>query len=94
MTSLGKRGRNGFAVRKSLWETCLCVPPIRGLDCRQRGDGGAVVHVLGGMQADTRVTMVAVVPIKEIPTKVSGLLALVPKRAGSLVFVFLIHTRE
>jgi hypothetical protein len=26
------------------------------------------------MQADTRVTMVAVVPIKEIPTKVSGLL--------------------
>ena len=32
------------------------------------------MHVLGGMQADTRVTMVAVVPIKEIPTKVSGLL--------------------
>ena len=38
------------------------------------GDGGAVVHILGSVQADTRMSMVAAILIEEIPTKVSGLL--------------------
>ena len=38
------------------------------------GDGGAVVHIRGSVQADTRMAMVAVIPIEEIPTEVSGLL--------------------
>ena len=38
------------------------------------GDGGEVVHIRGSVQADTRMAMVAVIPIEEIPTEVSGLL--------------------
>ncbi len=38
------------------------------------GEGGAIVHVLGSVQANTRMAMVAVIPIEEIPTEVSGLL--------------------
>ena len=38
------------------------------------GDGGEVVHVLGSVQADTRMAMVAVIPIEELPAKGSGLL--------------------
>ena len=33
------------------------------------GDGGEVVHVLGSVQADTRMAMVAVIPIEELPAK-------------------------
>ena len=36
------------------------------------GEGGAIVHVLGSVQANTRMAMVAVIPIEEIPTEVSG----------------------
>ena len=32
------------------------------------------VHIRGSVQADTRMAMVAVIPIEEIPTEVSGLL--------------------
>ena len=38
------------------------------------GDGRAVVNILGSVQADTRMAMVAVIPIEETPTEVSGLL--------------------
>ena len=36
------------------------------------GDGGEVVHIRGSVQADTRMAMVAVIPIEEIPTEVSA----------------------
>ncbi len=69
----GKIGWDRFAVGESLWESSLGRFQHKSPFVTSRV-GGLVVHILRSVQADPRVAMLPVVPIEELPAKLSGLL--------------------